>query len=185
MPWKNAGGETMEIAVSPAGAGLDDFDWRVSTARVASDGPFSRFPGIDRTLAVLGGEGLRLSIGGKTPVLLTSRSEPFAFAGDVDVDAALIGGEIADLNVTTRRDRFSHRVSRIEVAGLTTLETTGAETLVYCFRGEARVHTPAGSAFLSRADALSSSGKGVWRLLSDGAALVYVIEFFDLASLGR
>ena len=30
MPWKNGGGETTEIAVFPAGAGLDDFDWRVS-----------------------------------------------------------------------------------------------------------------------------------------------------------
>ena len=32
MPWKSGGGETIEIAVDPAGAGLDDFDWRVSLA---------------------------------------------------------------------------------------------------------------------------------------------------------
>ena len=57
MPWKNGGGETTEIAVFPAGAGLDDFDWRVSMARVESSGPFSVFPGIDRTLAILEGEG--------------------------------------------------------------------------------------------------------------------------------
>jgi len=50
MPWKNGGGETVEIAISPQGAGLADFDWRVSMATVASDGPFSVFPGIDRTL---------------------------------------------------------------------------------------------------------------------------------------
>ena len=57
MPWKNGGGETTEIAVSPEGAGLDDFDWRVSMARVESSGPFSLFAGIDRTLAILEGEG--------------------------------------------------------------------------------------------------------------------------------
>ncbi|TIN81446.1 MAG: HutD family protein, partial [Mesorhizobium sp.] len=60
MPWKNGGGVTTEIAVSPSGAGLDDFDWRVSMARVELSGPFSQFAGIDRTLAVLEGEGIVL-----------------------------------------------------------------------------------------------------------------------------
>ena len=52
MPWKNGGGETVEVIVHPEGASLSDFGWRVSMATVASDGPFSVFPGIDRTLAV-------------------------------------------------------------------------------------------------------------------------------------
>ena len=52
-PWKNGGGSTTEIAVEPSGASLDTFAWRISVARVAADGPFSEFPGIDRTLAVL------------------------------------------------------------------------------------------------------------------------------------
>jgi environmental stress-induced protein Ves len=58
MPWKNGGGTTIEIARSPEppeGAGLDDLDWRVSMARVDGPGPFSRFEGVDRTLAVLDG----------------------------------------------------------------------------------------------------------------------------------
>ena len=62
-PWKNGGGSTTEIAIGPAGASLEDFDWRISMARVASDGPFSDFPGIDRTLAVIKGSGLVLTIG--------------------------------------------------------------------------------------------------------------------------
>ena len=49
MPWKNGGGETAEILVEPAGAPLDSFDWRLSMARVAADGPFSLFPGVERT----------------------------------------------------------------------------------------------------------------------------------------
>ena len=60
MPWKNGGGTTIEIAVSPHGAGLDDFDWRVSMARVEGSGPFSRFADIDRCLCVLGGAGIVL-----------------------------------------------------------------------------------------------------------------------------
>ena len=62
MPWKNGRGETVEIAISPDGAGIDDFDWRLSMARVETDGPFSLFAGIDRTLAVLEGEGIFLNV---------------------------------------------------------------------------------------------------------------------------
>ena len=46
-PWKNGGGSTTEIAVWPNGAGLDEFDWRISLATITQSGPFSFFPGID------------------------------------------------------------------------------------------------------------------------------------------
>src|SRR4029453_7140835 len=54
-PWKNGAGRTTEIAVHPAGAGLDAFAWRVSIASVERNGPFSAFPGIDRTIVLLDG----------------------------------------------------------------------------------------------------------------------------------
>lgn len=38
----------ISLAAAPPGAGLDGFDWRISCARVASGGPFSVFPGVDR-----------------------------------------------------------------------------------------------------------------------------------------
>ena len=53
MPWKNGAGTTIEIAVFPEQAGLDDFVWRVSRAQVVADGGFSHFAGIDRSLALL------------------------------------------------------------------------------------------------------------------------------------
>jgi environmental stress-induced protein Ves len=180
MTWKNGGGETTQIAVNPPDSGLDQFDWRVSTARVASDGPFSSFPGIDRTLAILAGEGLRLSIGGKAPIVLTSRSEPFTFAGDVKVDAALVSGEITDLNVMTRRGRFAHRINRIDIAGSTEFQARGAETLLYCAEGEVSAQTPQGAAVLGRGDGLLGGAKGTWRLQTGGDALAYCIEFLRL-----
>ena len=61
MPWKNGAGRTTEIAAHPAGAALDAFAWRVSIADVERDGPFSRFPGIDRTIVLLDGAGMRLA----------------------------------------------------------------------------------------------------------------------------
>jgi uncharacterized protein len=55
VPWKNGGGTTVEIAVHPPSAGTDAFDWRVSAAEIREAGPFSRFDGIDRALAILDG----------------------------------------------------------------------------------------------------------------------------------
>lgn len=64
MPWKNGGGVTVEIAIHPPSASMDAFDWRISMATVAQDGPFSSFPGIDRTLAIIEGNGMALAIAG-------------------------------------------------------------------------------------------------------------------------
>jgi environmental stress-induced protein Ves len=112
-PWKNGGGSTTEIAIGPVGASLEDFDWRISMARVASDGPFSDFPGIDRTLAVIKGGGMVLTIGDRQPVTLSRGSEPVSFPGDTPTSARLTAGEIIDLNVMTRRGKFSHRAVRV------------------------------------------------------------------------
>ncbi|RCK45271.1 hypothetical protein TH25_18220 [Thalassospira profundimaris] len=124
MPWKNGGGETVEIAVFPANAGLDDFAWRISMATVASDGPFSSFPGIDRTLSILHGAGMTLVIGDKVPVTLTRDTEPYPFAADVATSALLVDGPITDLNVMTRRGHNTHRVTRHVVNGTQTLTTS-------------------------------------------------------------
>jgi hypothetical protein len=113
MPWKNGGGSTTEIAAGPPGASLDSFDWRISMARVAADGPFSHFAGIDRTLAVVAGDGVVLQVEGRAPVTLVAGSEPVSLPGDTPTSARLIGGEITDLNIMTRRGRFGHSLRRI------------------------------------------------------------------------
>lgn len=112
MPWKNGKGETIEVAVYPENAGLDDFEWRISMASVTTDGPFSTFPGIDRTLSVLTGEGIELSVAGQPPVTLTQNSAPYSFPADQPTTARLINGPITDLNVMTRRGVRSHEVTR-------------------------------------------------------------------------
>jgi uncharacterized protein len=113
-PWKNGLGVTREIAVHPPGAGLDDFDWRISMATVGAGGPFSIFPGIDRTLAVLKGR-LSLSLDSVAPIELDPDSKPLAFPGDVPVQADLIAGPVTDLNVMTRRGRVQSAVERVEI----------------------------------------------------------------------
>jgi environmental stress-induced protein Ves len=117
MPWKNGGGTTTEIAVAPEGASLDDFDWRISMAHVGQDGPFSSFPGIDRTLSVLTGGGITLAFGDGERVRLDRTSAPYPFAADRAVDGQLVDGPIDDLNVMSRRGRWRHRVERLSGAG--------------------------------------------------------------------
>lgn len=107
-PWRNGGGTTREIVSLPAEAGFETFDWRVSVATIAADGPFSAFPGIDRTIMLLDGDGVRLRsvpVDGAVEHLLAKRLVPFEFSGDVALDCTLIGGESSDFNLMVRRGR--------------------------------------------------------------------------------
>lgn len=154
MPWKNGGGETVEIAVFPEGAGLSDFEWRVSMAGVAAGGPFSTFEGVDRTLAVLSGEGLALDVGTMPPVVLTAASEPYFFPADRPARARLLGGPVGDLNVMTRRRSRRHVVRRLRIETARTLSLEGAATLLFCAAGETAVALGEASLTLGPADAL-------------------------------
>jgi environmental stress-induced protein Ves len=104
MPWRNGGGRTTEIASYPPGAALDAFDWRISIADVVKDGPFSRFAGIDRTIVLIAGAGMRLDGDGHS-VLLTGLYEPYAFRGDDAVDCTLVDGPVRVFNLMLRRNR--------------------------------------------------------------------------------
>lgn len=107
-PWKNGGGVTREVAAWPPGANLNAFDWRVSLADIAADGPFSTFPGVDRVLTVIAGDGLALEIEGRT--IRLEPGAPFAFPGEAAVAARLGAGPIRDLNVMVRRGAWTARV---------------------------------------------------------------------------
>jgi environmental stress-induced protein Ves len=105
QPWKNGLGRTREIAVRPAAAGSDDFLWRVSIAEVDSAAPFSVFPGIDRQIALLDGDGFSMTLDDKCTHALTQPLVPFAFAGEAKVSVALAGGPTRDFNLMVRRNR--------------------------------------------------------------------------------
>jgi environmental stress-induced protein Ves len=114
VSWKNGGGTTWEIAAQPPGADLSSFDWRLSIAEVASAGPFSVFPGVDRVLTVIAGSGLRLAIEGQGETVLDDTAPPLAFPGDAPASATLDGGTIRDLNLMVRRGAWRGTVRRIE-----------------------------------------------------------------------
>lgn len=107
----------MELAVSPVGGSLEDFDWRISMARVERDGPFSLFSGIERTILVLSGAGVLLTVDGLETRLLPG-DPPFQFAGDSRTTCRLLAGPVTDINIMSRRSTSSHAVQHVE-AGAT------------------------------------------------------------------
>ncbi|GAA2988947.1 hypothetical protein Sfulv_13090 [Streptomyces fulvorobeus] len=142
MPWRNGGGVTREIAVWPEDAGSDAFDWRISLADVADDGPFSVFPGVDRTLTVVGGEGMDLLVGGEHHIV-DEPLWPYDFPGDRETVGHLLGGPVVNVNVMYRRSR------------------TRAATAVV--RGTVLLMPPAGGAVLALAleDGAAVDGTGI------------------------
>mgnify|MGYP001324581379 CR=1 FL=1 len=136
MPWRNGGGTTTEIAVSPPGADMAAFDWRLSMARVERAGPFSVFDGIDRTIAILEGDGLTLSVAGGGEVCLDKALAPYGFPGDVAAGAVLVGGPVLDLNLMSRRAGWRHALVRTVITGTQVVQRLG-DVLLVLVRGSA------------------------------------------------
>lgn len=176
MPWKNGGGETAEIAIFPPGASLAGFDWRVSMARVECDGPFSRFPGVDRSLCVLEGNGLRLEVQGHRAVELTPRSAPHEFAADLPASASLLAGPITDLNVMTLRGSWKHTMRRETIVGIESMAVAGTMIIVVV-TGDVTVTSASRSPALATLDALIVEAADVSiELAADRGAELVVIE---------
>jgi uncharacterized protein len=137
MPWKNGHGTTTEIAIDPPDAGLGGgFRWRLSIAAVRRSGPFSAFPGYDRTIMVVEGAGMDLAIG-RAPVRRLDRLfEPFAFSGDDPAECRLLGGPIRDFNLMVDRSRLRSRLSVFELDPARPVDLPAADHLiVHCFEG--------------------------------------------------
>lgn len=168
LPWKNGQGVTLELAIAPPGAGLDDFDWRISSARVASGGPFSHFPGIDRSLALLSGAGLRLNM--PEAVILDSHNPVVSFAGELEVQAELLDGPVQDFNLMSRRDRWRQRLEYRELEGETWLDCSEV-LMIYHLAGAALECMPPHGQRQRLEDGqglLLEQETGRWRLSSGG-----------------
>jgi hypothetical protein len=83
-------------------------------ASVKEDGKFSVFTGYERSIAVIGGQGMLLRVGDSPEWIQLSRSTPpFQFPGHEITEAKLIqNAPISDFNVFSKQEKFSHRSSR-------------------------------------------------------------------------
>ncbi|WP_426662257.1 HutD/Ves family protein [Rhodanobacter aciditrophus] len=138
--WKNGLGRTRELAIHPPGAGMDDFLWRVSVAEVESAAPFSAFPGVDRVIALLEGDGFTMALDDGRSHALTTPCAPFAFPGESGVQVTLAGSPSRDFNLMLRRGRVRGGVEAWHTAGAR--QADAGTVLVYCVRG--RIDTDEG-----------------------------------------
>jgi uncharacterized protein len=175
VPWRNGGGVTHEVAAYPPGRGFDLLDWRVSIAEIGAAGPFSAFPGLERRLAVLDGR-LALDIGQQPPVEVSPASPAVHFDGDVLVYARPIAGTVTDLNVMTRRGRFTSALTLHEVRAALALAPGATTTLVLAL-SQLAIHGAAGEWQLSRLDAARVDSATALTVVPQAVpARFYVIE---------
>ena len=157
--WRNGSGETRELACWPDGG---DWIWRMSVAEVAHSGPFSQFEGVQRWFAVLGGAGVRLSVGDDAHEL-TGSSAPFCFDGGRPVGCELLEGATQDFNLMLRADRAAAQMRR--VAGATSFVLAAPRTVaVYAINLGAKVQVE-NDGLLLPAQSLA------WRSLPAGATV--------------
>jgi len=101
--WRNGLGWTREILRVP-----DSADWqlRLSIAEIEQDAAFSAFPGVERELVLLRGEGVRLRFDDGTVHTLLPPHGRLRFAGEADVHGELVDGVTHDFNLMWRRDQL-------------------------------------------------------------------------------
>jgi uncharacterized protein len=142
VPWKNGRGFTDELARWPGPADSIDgtFEWRLSRATIAAPGAFSLFPGCDRVLVVIDGDGPVLDHGGAAPPVKPARLEPCAFSGDWPTTAGLTGSPVLVLNVITRRGLWRPAVELLTVAlGPTRRTVAPGHNIVHVLQGTVAV----------------------------------------------
>jgi uncharacterized protein len=160
--WKNDGGWTTELARRDDDAG--GFLWRVSIAEIERDGPFSAFPGVERDLLLLEGNGIELDIGDEPAHRLSRRFERAHFAGEADVYCRLLAGPTRDFNVMARRDAI--------IADVTARPLVGSMLLFPEEAAEWLIHVHAGSLLLRRdGTSIEATAGDSLRVVDDGGRI--------------
>lgn len=183
-PWKNGGGATAEIAIAPAGAGIDDFDWRISLATIAQSGGFSVFPGIDRSLMLVDGAEVALQIDAALPFNLDAAHPLIRFPGEAAVHATLTGGATTDFNVMTRRSACSHRLDTLTLTGGHSLTRRSSTTLLFLAGGDQlRCQSGTEDRLLQLHDALllTPDDAPAWTLQAPTASTLFIVHITEKA----
>lgn len=98
--WRNGLGWTREILRLPE---QGDWQLRLSIAEIEQDAAFSAFPGVERELVLLEGEGLRLRFADGRCETLLPPYQRLRFAGEDALTGELVDGATRDFNLMWRR----------------------------------------------------------------------------------
>lgn len=173
--WKNGTGWTREIARVPD---RDDWDWRLSIAEIEQDGPFSVFPGVDRELVLVRGNGLGLRFEDGEVRELQPPHERIRFAGERVVGGELLDGPTHDFNLMWRRDAIAAELLHRPLVGPMLFFTEpGTSWAIHLLAGQAKFDQASGLPALWAGDtALLIAGDERMRYALEGGGELLAIK---------
>ena len=180
MRWKNGGGWTTQLAMSPDAAASADapFDWRISIAHIESDGAFSTFPGCERHIALLEGVGMLLEFDQAPAAELRERLRFIRFDGQWQTHGRLLSGPVRDFNVIVRCDAASASVLHRPLVGAMVFLPESATWFVHVAGGTAQVRIDGAAQTLEAGDSLLiAADASTERVVLDGGGELVLVKF--------
>lgn len=178
--WRNQLGWTREILRLDAAARPvdgDDWDWRLSIAEIEQDAAFSAFPGIERELVLLSGNGLRLRFDDGELHELHPPHDKLRFAGERGVHGELVDGTTHDFNLMWRRERVQAQLWHRPLVGpMVIFAEPGQTWAVHLMAGQARFADDTGLPPLAAGDTvvLAAGGERLRAVLEGGGEVLLV-----------
>lgn len=172
--WRNEMGWTREITSQPEG---DHWDWRLSIAEIERDAAFSSFPGIDRELVLLAGNGLRLRFDDGEVRELHPPHDKLRFAGERAVTGELVDGRTHDFNLMWRRGRVQADLWHRPLVGpMVIFADPGTTWAVHLVAGQARFADDSGLPPMAAGDTaiLEASSQRLRHVLDGGGEALLV-----------
>lgn len=143
-PWRNGGGRTRTMATGmrePPTRAVDTdseppWDWRISVAAIERSGPFSSFPGVDRSSMLLGAGSIELSAVGEANLRMQRSCEVVAYRGDPawHAEVSRDGPPLSLLNVMTRRGAAQARMKTVHEDASWTAHALAVLVIDGCWR---------------------------------------------------
>jgi len=188
--WRNGMGWTREILQRR----IDDtpcsdaapWDWRLSIAEIERDAAFSSFPGIDRELVLLAGNGVRLRFGDGDAHDLEPPHGRLRFPGERAVTGELLDGPTHDFNLMWRRDRVQAELWHRPLVGPMVIFAEPHSTwAVHIMAGQARFADDSGLPELQSGDtAILDAGPERLRHVLEGGGELLVVRIQPLEGAG-
>ncbi|MET1161438.1 MAG: HutD family protein [Pseudoxanthomonas sp.] len=177
--WKNGAGWTREIVRVPE---TEEWDWRLSIAEIEQDGPFSLFPGIERELVLIRGNGLRLRFDDEEIRELQPPHDRIRFAGERAVYGELLDGPTHDFNLMWRRTAVAAELLHRPLVGpMLFFAEPGTVWAIHLLAGQAHFEQEAGLPALWAGDtALLVEGQGRRRYMLEGGGEILAVKLSNL-----
>jgi environmental stress-induced protein Ves len=176
--WRNGLGWTREIHAQAATGKPGDWAWRLSIAEIEHDAPFSAFPGVERELVLLSGNGLRLRFVDGEVRELHPPHDKLRFAGERAVSGELLDGPTQDFNLMWRRDLVEAQLWHRPLVGpMVVFAEPGTVWAIHLLAGQARFADESGLPALAAGDtALLQANDTRLRHVLDGAGEALLIR---------